>query len=78
MKNPERAISTLTGIVHALFMSVQSLAKTHPDPKALLTELETAEQLGLANLEPHAIDDAVIVGFQHVMTAIRQAAESAK
>jgi hypothetical protein len=53
MKNPERAISTLTGMVHALFMSVQCLAKTHPNPQALLTELETAEQLGLANLEPH-------------------------
>lgn len=65
-------------MVHGLFMATQALAKTHPDPKAFLHELEIAAQLGLANLEPHPIDDAVIVGFQHVADAIRKAARSAE
>jgi hypothetical protein len=73
MRNPNRAISTLVGEVHALFMAVQVLAKTHPNPSAVLAEFDTATQLGLANLEPHPIEDAVIVGYQETADAIRQA-----
>lgn len=58
-------------------MTVQSLAKTHPNRNAFLNELEIAAQLGLANLEPHPIDDSVIVGFQHVIDGVRKAANSA-
>jgi len=71
MQNPERAIAYLTGEVHALFMISQAVARTHPAPQALLSDLETAAQLGLANIEPHPVPDATIEGYQHVIGGVR-------
>jgi hypothetical protein len=51
MKNPERAIATLVGEFHALYMAVQVLAKTHENPNLAVSELATVEQLGLAVLD---------------------------
>lgn len=75
MSNPERAIATLTGTYHALFMSIQAIAKTHPNAQALLSELETVSQLGLASLEPHPIPDATIQGFLFVIDAVRKSTQ---
>jgi hypothetical protein len=77
MRNPESAISFLTGEVHALFMITQALVFKHPNPQAMLSQLDTAEQLGLANLEPHPIENAVIDGFQFVMGSVRGIAAKA-
>ncbi|HEV2545837.1 MAG TPA: hypothetical protein VGU20_00715 [Stellaceae bacterium] len=77
MKNPERAISYLTGEVHALFMFAQVVARTHPDPSALLAELHEAGQQGLAMLEPLAVQDAAIEGYQFAIDALRKRAEEA-
>jgi hypothetical protein len=76
---PERAthsILFLTGEVHALLMFCQAVAKTHPAPKELLEQLNTASQLGLAHLEqlPEA-GDVVIDGYQFATGAIRRIAE---
>ena len=76
MKNAERAICTLTGEVHALFLAVQVLAKTHQNPSAALSDLEIAAQMGLAALEPHPIDDATIGGYQDTIAAIWRALEA--
>lgn len=76
LKNAERAIQTLTGEVHALFLAVQVLAKTHPNPSVVLSDFEILAQQGLAALEPHPIDDAVIVGYQDAIAAIRRALEA--
>jgi hypothetical protein len=73
MQNPERAIAYLVGEVHALFMFSQALAQVHPHPEQLLATLEIAEQLGLAHLEPHPVQDAVIDGYQHVISGLRKA-----
>jgi hypothetical protein len=73
MKNPERALAKLVGEVHALYLSVQVLAKSHPYPVSALAALSEAEQRGLAALEPHPIDDAIIATFQETVEGIRQA-----
>ena len=73
MKNPERALATLVGEVHALYMAIQVLAKTHENPQLASSELDVAEQRGLAALEPHPIPDATIVGYQDVVAGIRRA-----
>jgi len=73
MKNPDRALATIVGEVHALYMVVQVLAKTHENPQLALSELAVVEQLGLAALEPHPIPDATIVGYQDVIAGIRKA-----
>jgi hypothetical protein len=73
MQNPERALAALVGEVHALFMAVQVLAKTHPSPNAAKTELDVAEQLGLAALEPHSIDETVLIAYQDAVKGIQQA-----
>lgn len=73
IKNSDQAIAKLTGEVHALYMFLQVLAKTHPNPALALSEFEKAGQQGLAYLEPHAIPDAVIDCYQEVSKAIRQA-----
>jgi hypothetical protein len=73
MNNPERALATLVGEVHALYLAIQVLAKTHPDPHLALAEFETASQMGLAMLEPHPIPDAAIAGYQDAAEGIRQA-----
>ncbi len=73
IRNPERALNQLVGEFHALFMAVQVLAKTHPSPNVAKTELDGAEQLGLAALEPHPIDDAILIAFQDTMRGIQQA-----
>jgi hypothetical protein len=73
MRNSEQALNKLVGEVHALFMAVQVLAKTHPNPNAAKTELDIAEQLGLAALEPHPIDDAVLTAYQDTVKGIQQA-----
>ena len=49
------------------------MAKTHPNPNDLLGELNVAEQLGLAALEPHPLQDAVIAGFQDTVAGLRKA-----
>jgi len=72
MNNPERALATITGEVHALFMAVQALAKTHTHPEAALVEFENFAQFGLAALEPHPVPEATIRGYQHVVEGIRQ------
>jgi hypothetical protein len=74
MNNPERALATVVGEVHGLFMAVQALVKTHPVPQQFLTEFEKFAQFGLAAIEPHPVPDAVVHGFQHVVAGIRQAA----
>jgi len=73
LNNPERALATLVGEFHALYMAVQVLAKTHENPNLAISELATAEQLGLAALEPHAIPDATVGGYQDVVAGIRGA-----
>jgi hypothetical protein len=73
VKNAERALHTLTGEVHALFLAVQVLAKTHQNPSAMASELDIAAQRGLAGLEPHPIDDAVIVRYQDAIAGIQRA-----
>lgn len=72
--NLERAVATLTGEFHALFMFAQAVAMSHPDPNSLLSELNVVEQLGLAAIEPTTVPDATIIGFQAVLAGIRQAA----
>jgi hypothetical protein len=72
MRNPERALYKIVGEVHALFMAVQVLAKTHSNPAVAKAELEIAEQLGLAAIEPHPIDDAVLIAYQDTVKGIRQ------
>jgi hypothetical protein len=73
MKNPERALVTLVGEFHALYIAVQVLAKTHENPNLAVSELAQAEQLGLAAIEPHPIPDATVVGYQDVIAGIRGA-----
>jgi hypothetical protein len=73
MNNPERAIATLVGEFHALYMAVQVLAKTHENPNLAVSELTNLEQFGLAALEPHAIPDATFVGYQDVVAGILRA-----
>lgn len=73
MNNPERALLTLVGEVHALFMAMQAIVRTHPNPSAALVQLDVADQLGLASLEPHPIQDAVIAGYQETVAGIRRA-----
>lgn len=73
MKNPERAIATLVGQTHALFMAVQAMAKTDPNPQALLAELNVVDQLGLSALEPHPIPDATIGAYRQTLSGIRGA-----
>lgn len=67
-----RSISTLTGMVHGLFMTCQAIAKTHPNIDLVFTELERAEMTGLAFLENQPVRDAAIVGYQHVMEALKK------
>jgi hypothetical protein len=38
----------------------------------MLTELERAEMSGLAYLENQPVRDAAIVGYQHVMEALKK------
>ena len=52
MKNPERALATLVGEVHALYMAIQVLAKTNVNPQLASSELDVAEQRGLAAFKP--------------------------
>lgn len=73
MNNSERALATLVGEVHALYMAIQTLAKTHPNPRLAIAEFEIASQMGLASLEPHPVDEATIVGYQDVAEGIRRA-----
>lgn len=78
--SPERvthAISFLTGEVHALFVFSQALVFAHPDPRALLSPLNEAEQLGLANIEPLPVSDAVVEGYQFAFDGFRKAVEAA-
>lgn len=67
-----RSISTLTGMVHGLFMTCQAMAKTHPHIDLVLTEIERGDMAGLANLENQPIGDAAIEGYQHVMEALKK------
>jgi hypothetical protein len=76
MKNPERAISNLTGMVHGLFMTTQAILNEYPDPKGLLLRFADAEQSGLAQIETAPIPDAVIEGYQHVFGAFRSILEA--
>jgi hypothetical protein len=73
------AISSITGQVHALFMFSQALAKTHPEPKALLAEFDDASQVGLADIEwlSTARTDAIEGGFQHIAKALREILQAA-
>jgi hypothetical protein len=78
--SPERiaqSISFLKGEVHALFMFSQALAFAHPNPQALLSHLNQAAQLGLANIEPLLVSDALVEGYQFAFDGIRKAAEAA-
>jgi len=72
LRNQERAVLRLTGMVSGLFTAIQVLVKAHPDPNALLSEINVAEQIGLAQLESAPIDDAAIEGHQHVFDALRK------
>jgi hypothetical protein len=76
LKNPERALATIVGEVHALFMAVQALAATHPNPDAAIQLFNTISDAGLANIEPHPIPDAAIQGYQHVVQGFHKALES--
>jgi hypothetical protein len=78
MRNIEGAVAKLTGEVHALFIITQVLARSHPNPDALLSDLDTFEQNGLANLEQHSIPDDVLVGYQHALAGIRKAINDKK
>ncbi len=78
---PERvthAIQFLTGEVHGLFMFAQVLAKSHPDPQRLLSEVTEIEQLGLGSIESLPISDAVIEGFRYAVDGVRKAAKAAQ
>ena len=76
MKNPERALATIIGEVHGIFMAMQVMARTHPAPNVALDELSDVEQMGLASLEPHPIPDSTIEGFRHAVSGIRKALEA--
>lgn len=71
--NLERAVATLTGEYHALFMFAQVVAMNHPDPNALLAEMNVSEQLGLSAIESTTVPDATIVGFQETLAGILRA-----
>ena len=68
-----RAIATLTGSYHALFMFCQAVAMTHPNPGKLKSAMEETAQGGLASIEVLPIPDAAIDGFQYVQRALERA-----
>lgn len=72
MKNPERAIATLTGEVHALFMLCQGLVKLHVDQHAaLVAVVDEIHQKGIASIAPTPVPEATIEGFEFVMEAVK-------
>jgi hypothetical protein len=76
MQDQERLLNKLVGEVHALFMAVQVLAKTHPQPSAAAIELEAAERLGLDGLGPCNGGDTVPCAFKETMDGIRRVVEA--
>jgi hypothetical protein len=72
MHNSERALATLVGEAPALFMIVQALVRTHPNPDAVATELATIELSGPAQLEAHPVPDAAVAGYYDTIAAIRK------
>ena len=76
-ENEARSLAFLTGEVHALFVFAQALAKTHAEPRVLLTRLGEAELSGLISFEPQPMPDAVIDGYQFAIGGIRNAIEAA-
>jgi len=70
----DHAVKMLMGEVHALNLFAQALARSHPQRRILLAELDQAEPRGLASLEYIPTrDEALIEGYQFVMAAVRKA-----
>ena len=76
MNNQERAVATIVGECHALFMALQVMAKHHPAPHAVMAEWADATQHGLATLEQTTVPEAAIEAFQHVAEGIQKALEA--
>jgi hypothetical protein len=76
IKNSETALVKLTGEVHALYLFVQALARTHSNPSLALEEFERASQAGLAFLEPHAVPDVMIATYQETVEGLQRAIRS--
>jgi hypothetical protein len=72
-ENMTRAIWNLTGQVHALFLACQAMAKSHANSDLVLTQLEKAQQEGLASLENLPINDAILIGYQHALGGLLDA-----
>jgi hypothetical protein len=72
MQNRDRALSALVGQSHALFMVLQTLVKTHPNPDALANALGEIELIGPAKLETSAVSDAAVGAYYDTISAIRR------
>jgi hypothetical protein len=56
------ALHYLMGEVHALAPFCSAVARSHPDPNALLHEMDSAEQQDLAHIETQPLGDAAVDG----------------
>jgi len=71
-----RIFDNLAGKAHALFIFSQILAKLHPNPNALLPELNGIEQAGLAHIEASSLRDATVVAHQSTIAGLQQAIQA--
>lgn len=71
MSNSERALATLTGEVHALFMFCQRVAALYPNRDVMLAAIDDIHQQGLATIAPTTLPEEAIVGFESAMRALR-------
>jgi hypothetical protein len=73
----EERLSFLTGEVHALLLFCQVMARTHPNPLAVVVGLAAIEQKGLAQIEGSLVPDATVTGYQFAMNELKKLAKAA-
>ena len=70
-------VNAILGTTHALLMFSRVLAHTSPMQGILLSQLNDAEQAGLATIEGLSVHEKVIESYQFAMKQIREALEKA-
>ncbi|HME26153.1 MAG TPA: hypothetical protein VKI44_33295 [Acetobacteraceae bacterium] len=66
------AIQYLTGETHALCLFRAAVARAHPDPDALLPQMDRAEQRGLAHIEALPLSDAAYNEYRFLFDNVRR------
>ena len=74
---PSIDVSFLVGEVHALVMFAQILAVSSPHARQVLSNLEVADQVGLAKIESEPVGDDAVQGYQFVVGELRRVLISA-